>query len=360
MPVFFRTSLDAPSGPVLSTPARKRSHLRSRGRPVTSLLTGALALTLCTAVSLARADVALPEAAHARGATVQAKGPAPKHLRIAVLTYQGSSFWQQMEDGTQAVTAYLKPLNTEVVEVPLGTSLSAEIFDAGLDGVMAKQFNGAVGAPIFDGTVGKVNEAIGDGMPFYSVIADSKTRSKRTVSIGMQAYDAGHAAGEFIARQIGGEGKVVVITGVLGAAQHDARMNGAMDLWKKSDPKIKIIGPFESKDDAATVYSQATDAISSNPDLKVIYVTANGSEAAAKAVSDAKATGHIGVVGYDDLPEKAQYKQNGEILALLDQAPYRQVFDAVVMMHNQLAFGQTYPADIVIPSPIAYGKYAHH
>ncbi|WP_158601882.1 sugar ABC transporter substrate-binding protein [Pararobbsia silviterrae] len=344
----------------MTTLSRRSLRMSRSGTSRLSTSLRALALALCATAFAAHADVPLPAAAKARGATVEAKGPAPKHLRIAVLTYQGSSFWQQMEDGTQAAIAYLKPLNTDVVEVPLGTNLSAEVFDAGLDGVIAKQFNGAIGVPIFDGTVSKVNEAVDGGIPFYSVIADSNAHSKRGVSMGMQAYDAGHAAGDFIAKQIGGEGKVVVITGVLGAAQHDARMNGAMDLWKKSYPKIKIIGPFESKDDAATVYSQATDAISGNPDLKVIYVTANGSEAAAKAVKDAKATGHIGVVGYDDLPEKAQYKQDGEILALLDQAPYRQVFDAVVMMHNQLAFGAKYPSDIVIPSPVAYGKYAHH
>ena len=135
-------------------------------------------------------------------------------------------------------------------------------------------------------------------------------------------------------------------------------MNGALDLLKKDYPKITILGPFECKDDDATAYAQATDAMTSNPDLKIIYVTAGGSEAAAKAVQDAKATGRVGVVGYDDLPEKQRYKDSGEILALVDQAPSRQSFDSLVMLHNILAFKATYPSVVPIPAPIAYGKLA--
>ena len=174
----------------------------------------------------------------------------------------------------------------------------------------------------------------------------------------MLAKQAGAKAGEFIGKQLGGKGKIAVITGYLGAAQHNDRMNGARDVIKTKYPDIKIIGPFECKDDDATAYSQATDAMTSNPDLNIIYVTAGGSEAAAKAVRDAKATGKVGVVGYDDLPEKQQYKDGGEILALIDQAPSRQTFDSLVMLHNILAFKASYPSEIAIDAPIAFGKGA--
>ena len=66
----------------------------------------------------------------------------------------------------------------------------------------------------------------------------------------------------------------------------------------------------------------------------------------------------VGVVGYDDLPEKQQYKDGGEILALIDQAPARQAFDSIVMLHNMIAFGATYPADIAVDAPVALGKGA--
>jgi ribose transport system substrate-binding protein len=300
----------------------------------------------------------LPSDAKAFGATVAAKGASDKPLRLACLSFQGSSFWEACDKGITAATAYLKPLNTTVDYIQLGTALTAEVVVAGIDGALAKQYNGISCCPIFDGTVAKVNEAVDAGVPVIAWVADSAERSKRSVGMGMLAYDAGKKAGDFIAKQLGGKGKIGVITGYLGAAQHDNRMNGALDMLKKEHPQIAIVGPFECKDDDAVAYGQATDLMTSNPDLNIIYVTAGGSEASAKAIRDAKATGRVGVVGYDDLPEKRQYKDGGEILALIDQAPSRQTFDSLVMLHNMLAFGEKYPSDIAIDAPMALGKGA--
>ncbi len=324
---------------------------------IRTLLTGATALALL-AMPAAAQDTALPEDAVAHGVSVEAMGAAPEPLRIAVLSYQGSSFWQAVDGGIEAAQAYLEPLNTTVDYIQLGTTLSAEVLVAGIDGALAQQYDGIVTIPIFDGTVAKVNEAVAAGVPVISFIADSAERSDRVAGLGTLAYDAGAKAGAFIAEHMGGEGKMAVITGYLGAAQHDARMNGALDYIRENYPGIEIIGPFECRDDDATAYGQATDVMTSNADLEVIYVTAGGSEAAAKAVRDAGMTGQVGVVGYDDLPEKAQYKEGGEILALLDQAPYRQAFDAIVMMHNILAFDASYPEDVPIDSPLVLGAGA--
>ena len=306
----------------------------------------------------AGADTALPEAAKALGATVQAQGPAHKRLRLAILSFQGSSFWQAADQGIAAAKAYLAPLNSDVDYIQLGTALTAEAVVAGIDGALAKQYDGIAVVPIFDGTVAKVNEAVAAGVPVVAFIADSAQKSDRTVALGQQAYQAGASAGAFIVKQLGGHGKIAVITGYLGAAQHKARLDGALDLIRRQAPGIAIVGPFECKDDDATAYSQATDAMTSNPDLKIIYVTAGGSTAVAKAVHDANATGRVGVVGYDNLPEKQIYRQGGEILALVDQAPARQTFDSLVMLHNIVAFHAKYPSDVPITAPIAYGKLA--
>ncbi|HTW26809.1 MAG TPA: substrate-binding domain-containing protein [Acetobacteraceae bacterium] len=327
------------------------------------LLLGATATGLAMpgllAPGAARADaVPLPPDAKAFGATVAAMGKAPKPLRLAMLSFQGSSFWEAVDKGITAGKAYLAPLGSTVDYIQLGTALTAEAVVTGIDGALAKQYDGIATIPIFDGTVAKVNEAVADGVPFVAFIADSAQRSNRTVGMGTKAYDAGKEAGTFIIKQLDGHGKIAVITGYLGAAQHMQRMNGALDLIRKTAPGIAILGPFECKDDDATAYSQATDAMTSNPDLKIIYVTAGGSEAAAKAVHDANANGRVGVVGYDDLPEKQKYKQEGEILALIDQAPSRQSFDSLVILHNILGFKAHYPSDIPIPSPVAYGKFA--
>jgi ribose transport system substrate-binding protein len=303
-------------------------------------------------------EAALPEGARALGAMVAAQGKADKPLRLAVLSFQGSSFWEAADKGIAAATDYLKPLGSTVDYIQLGTGLTAEAVVAGLDGALSKQYDGIAVCPIFDGTVSKINEAVADGVPVISFIADSAERSNRTAGMGMLAYDAGKKAGAFIVKQLDGKGKIAVITGYLGAAQHKDRMNGALDMIRKDHPAMGIVGPFECKDDDATAYSQAQDAMTSNPDLQILYVTAGGSEAVAKAVRDAGATGKVGVVAYDNLPEKQQYLTGGEILALIDQAPARQSFDSLTMLHNILAFKARYPKDIAIDAPMALGKLA--
>ena len=320
----------------------------------------ALAATLALAAirPAASAEMALPADAAAFGATVRAMGPAPKPLRLAVLSFQGSSFWQAADKGIAAATAYLAPLGSTVDYIQLGTGLTAEAVVDGLDGALAKQYDGIALVPIFDGTVAKVNEAVAAGVPVVAFIADSAQHSNRTAAMGMRAREAGAGAGAFMVKRLAGGGKIAVITGYLGAAQHNDRMNGALDVVRAQSPKTAIVGPFECKDDDATAYAQATDALTANPDLSIIYVTAGGSEAAAKAVRDTGATGRVGVVGYDDLPEKQVYKDGGEILALVDQAPSRQAFDSLVMLHNIIGFHAKYPAETPIAAPMSLGKLA--
>ena len=69
------------------------------------------------------AEQALPASAKALGATVAAQGKAPKPLRLAVLSFQGSSFWEAADKGIAAATSYLKPLGSSVDYIQLGRRL---------------------------------------------------------------------------------------------------------------------------------------------------------------------------------------------------------------------------------------------
>jgi ribose transport system substrate-binding protein len=332
--------------------------ISSTRRTVFKGLLAATALAALPAKFALAQDVPLPPDVVAFGGSIVAKGKSPKPLRIAILSYQGTAFWEATDVGIRAATQYLKALGTTVDYIQLGTAMAPEVAVAGLDGALAKQYEGVALVPVFDGTVSKVNEVVAAGVPVVAFIADSAERSNRTVAMGTLAYQAGQSAGAFILKQLDGKGKIAVITGYLGASQHNDRMNGALDMVKKQAPAVKIIGPFENKDDEATAYSQASDVMTSNPDLNLIYVTAGGPEGAAKAVRDAGMTGKVGVVAYDDLPSRQDYKDHGEFLALVDQSPARQAFDSLVMLHNMLAFKTTYPANVTIPSRLAYGKGA--
>ncbi len=106
------------------------------------------ASALIAAAPLARAaEVPLPPDARAFGATVEAMGKAPKPLRLAVLSFQGSSFWEAADKGIAAAKAYLAPLGSTVDYIQLGTALTAEAVVAGIDGALAKQYDGIAVVP---------------------------------------------------------------------------------------------------------------------------------------------------------------------------------------------------------------------
>ncbi len=304
------------------------------------------------------AEVALPPEAVEFGATVKALGASPRPLRIACLSFQSAAFWDAVSEGIVSAKNYLAPLNSTVDHLSYGTSIDVESVVNGLNAALAKQYDGIAAVTVFDGAVSKVNEVIAAGVPLINYVADSAERSNRTSSLGQVAINAGKAAGEFISNQLGGKGKVAVITGWFGAPQLDDRMNGMIDYLKANAPGIDIIEPIENKDDANTAYQQASDLITAHQDLDVIYVTGGGPEGAAKAIRDADLTGKVFVVGYDYLPDRKTYLDQGEMLALVSQDPQRQSFDSIVMLHNILAFGTEYPADIEIEARMTTGKYA--
>lgn len=300
-------------------------------------IAAALAVAAATFAGFAHpaAGQALP-----KGGTVEAvpntKGP----LRIAFLSFQNNPFFFPVRDGALAAAKYLKDRNVQVDYTVLGDNLTAEAVVSGMEAAIAKKYNGIVVLPIFDGTAHIIDEAVDAGIPVLNIIAEGATPSKRLLFIGQDARAAGEEIGKFIEQKTGCKGKVGVITGYFGATQHNDRMNGAIDYLKKACPQIEIIGPFENQDKAEVAYSLTQDMLTRYPDIKMIYVTAGGPFGAAKAVTDQKLIGKVGVVGYDHTPENLEYLKTGAMVGLLDQAPFQQAFDGTVRLYNYLVTGK--------------------
>ncbi|MCX5512690.1 ABC transporter substrate-binding protein [Kaistia algarum] len=282
-----------------------------------------------------------------QGGTVKANDNTKGPQRIAFMAFQNNPFWIPVTEGAKAAKDYLAKFNTTVDYVDLGDTLSAEVVIAGIESAIAQKYNGIVIVPVFDGTERAINEAVAQGIPVVNIIAEGNAPSDRLLFIGQDANAAGAQLGEFIGKKLGGKGKVGVITGYFGAAQHTNRMNGAVDYLKKNYPDIQIVGPFENQDKAEIAYSLVQDMYTANPDLSLVYVTAGGPFGAAKAIKDLGLTGKVGVVGFDHTPENVEYLKTGEMWALIDQAPFQQAFDSTVLLHNYLIDGKA-PAEKVI------------
>lgn len=310
---------------------------------IRSLMVMSAALAFGAAALVNTATAAEPPKGGTVAAVENKKGP----VKIAFLSFQNNPFWTPVTEGAKAADAYLKGFDAKVDFVDLGNELSAEAVVSGVEGALAKKYDGIVVVPIFDGTARIINEATEEGVPVFNIVAEGAAPSKRLAFIGQDATSAGQQIGKFIEQKMHGKGKLGVITGYFGATQHTQRMNGAVDYLKAHAPDIQIVGPFENKDKAEEAYSIVQNMMTSNPDLSMIYVTAGGPFGAAKAVKDLGLTGKVGVIGFDHTPDNMQYLKTGEMVGLLDQAPYQQALDASVMLYNHIVSDIDPPSKVI-------------
>lgn len=305
-----------------------------------TFMMGTAALVLAAVMAVPVTASELPQ-----GATVSAVENTRGPLRIAFMAFQNNPFWTPVTEGAHAAREYLAGYDVSVDYIDMGDNMTAEAVIASIESAIAQQYDGIVTVPVFDGTERIINEAVAEGIPVINIIAEGSQPSERLVFIGQDATAAGRQLGEFMGEAMGGEGKLGVITGFFGATQHSQRMQGALDYLAEHHPNIEVLGPFENQDAAETAYSLVQDMYTANNDLRMVYVTAGGPFGAAKAVQDLGLTGQVGVVGFDHTPENTAFIATGEMVALIDQAPFQQAFDATVMMYNYLVTGEGFESD---------------
>ncbi len=151
-----------------------------------------------------------------------------------------------------------------------------------------------------------VDEANAKNIP---VVCIDRTVEKGNVvtTVEFDNWKAGNDAGEFIAKAIGGKGKVMQIQGTLGASVVYERGESFRQAIKKY-PGVKIVAEPASKlwtTEDALAFTE--DAISANPDLKAIWTHADALALGAYNAVQAKGKeGQIIVVGmgmYSGVPE---------------------------------------------------------
>jgi ribose transport system substrate-binding protein len=142
--------------------------------------------------------------------------------------------------------------------------------------------------------------------------------------IGTINSAAGETMGESMAKAIGGEGEVAIITGQLGAVNLNERIDGIKKSLAKY-PKIKIVATEGTEDDLAKAVSVTETIFRGHPALKGIFGV---SQVGGPAVSKVMATkefgakkGAVKVFAFDDLPDTIKGVKEGYIQGIMVQRP---------------------------------------
>jgi ABC-type sugar transport system substrate-binding protein len=190
-----------------------------------------------------------------------------------------------------------------------------------------------------------VDKAVGEGMLVYTFNTEPGLKSKRQAFWVQDGFWGGQKCGNLLMEAVGGQGKYAIITGSFNVLGHELRRTGARDVLDKN-PKMKLIGEFENQDKAEETYNVTQNLLTSNPDIKGIYVTAGGPFGAAKAIKDAGLTGKVKLVCHDWMAETVPYIREGVVTACLDQDPFNQGYAPVVSAFNKLAAGINPPKEV--------------
>jgi ribose transport system substrate-binding protein len=161
-----------------------------------------------------------------------------------------------------------------------------------------------------------VAEAFDKGIPV--IVLDREVEGdKYTVFIGADNEKIGRAAGEWIAKSLGGKGKVVELKGLMTSTPGQARHKGFRDAIK-AHSGIEIVFEADMQWLEPNARKEMQSALSTHPQIDLVYAHNDpGAHGAYLAAKEASRSG-IKFVGIDALPhEGVAYVKDGLLDATL-------------------------------------------
>lgn len=168
-----------------------------------------------------------------------------------------------------------------------------------------------------------IKKAMDAGIMVLTYDSDSPD-SGRTMYIGTINEAAGETMGKAMAEAIGGEGKVAIVTGQLGALNLNQRIDGIKKALAEY-PDIELVDIQGTEDDLAKAVSVTEGIFRAHPDLKGIFgVSQVGGPGIAKVLSTKEfgdRVGNVKVFAFDDLHDTIQGVKDGFIAGIMVQRP---------------------------------------
>lgn len=195
---------------------------------------------------------------------------------------------------------------------------------------------------------GIIQQAVDAGIAVLTFDSDS-AESGRSMYIGTINQEAGAVMGRSMAEALGGEGKVAIVTGQLGASNLNERIAGIEEALAEY-PGIEIVAVEGTEDDLARAVSVTEALLRANPDLAGIFgVSQVGGPAVSNVLAQqefADRAEAIDVFAFDDLPDTIQGVKDGYINGIMVQRPVTMGRLAVEHLVAQIRGEETESSDV--------------
>jgi rhamnose transport system substrate-binding protein len=161
-----------------------------------------------------------------------------------------------------------------------------------------------------------VNEARDAGTKVVTFDSDTSEDCRDLYVNQASAEGIAKSQVDLIAEQIGGAGKVAILS----ASANATNQNAWIELMEKeiadNHPDIELVDTVYGDDDDQTSFDKTAALLQSHPDLKgIISPTTVGIAAAARYLSDSSAKGKVALTGLGTPNQMREYVENGTVEA---------------------------------------------
>jgi ribose transport system substrate-binding protein len=169
--------------------------------------------------------------------------------------------------------------------------------------------------------VAPIQSAVNQDIPVVLVDTTIKKEEITVARISSDNVKGSMLAGEALAKLIGEEGKVMVISVTPGISTTDQRKQGFEEAIKKY-PDIECLGTEYCNDDPVKAASITTATLRSNPDLKGIFgANVFSGQGAGSGIRQTGKKDQVSVVAFDATPTQVEDLRKGNVDGLIAQHP---------------------------------------
>jgi len=271
-----------------------------------------------------------------------------KQLKLAFVTNNSADFWTIARNGVEKADAELTDVSADFRFVSDPPAAEQKRI---IDDLLAKGVDGIAISPADPhNQTALINDAASKALVFTQ---DSDApESNRACYIGTDNVAAGRQAGDLIKEVLPSGGKAMLFVGQLDAQNARERIQGIKEALMGT--KVEIIDTRTDDGDAVRAKANVSDAIVKYPDLKALVgLWSYNGPAILSAVKDAKKSGQIKIVAFDEADETLAGIQEGAIYATVVQQPYEFGYQAIKLMSQVLKGDKSViPANkqIIIPT----------
>jgi ribose transport system substrate-binding protein len=236
-------------------------------------------------------------------------------LGLAVSTLN-NPFFVDLKDGAESMA---EEMGVEILTVDAQDDAASQL--SSVEDLLIKQIDVLIVNPVNGNAVVSAITAANDaGVPVITV--DRGAEGGDVVShIASDNVAGGEMAGDFIAEQLGEEGKVVELQGIPGTSAARDRgegFNKAMDKYSG----MEVIARQPAGFDRAEGMTVMENILQGNPEIDAVFAhNDNMALGAMEAISAAGRLDEIMIVGFDAIDNAVEAVEEGEMAATVAQKP---------------------------------------